>query len=1222
MNGSDFERLLMRMEGESIDFKSDNYPNLSDEAKKIGFIKDIICMVNTPREGPAYIVTGVKKSTNGQPQLKGVSAHPDDADLQSQFAKWVQPHPRFSYEVVQFQGREFGVIVIPEDQSGPCYPIQEHGNVLKLKKLYFRRGSQNDAAAPDECHRIISWFESAGRSAGPPADESDLPWGEFCESVWRFDPSRRYVLFTTPLGEAEASSLSALGFYPWTAVFDLDPGSDRTGLLKAVMPSLESRRSLHLVTRGQDPLSDPSRGTVWFFARGLEGRPNSLVPEDRKKWRGMYRKEIEKQLDRISSEVSPAPITCVVLAYGSEYSDYLKYVLEWSGDVFQEAADYTIVTDVRDVMEDMAQDIGARLFTIPIAQLGHGLARLAPGRDASGDREIELPSSSGVPITPPAIELRWLEEELDLVCMSTSELPPNGREVGKDFLRGAPIAWCDLANHIDVERTKTGILKRIVDTELKRRPAVRINLYHAAGAGGTTLAHRMLWDFRHSYPCAILLRTTSPSETANRLDYLASQTGLCVLLLVDGARVAERQFDELYNHVSSRHLPVKFLQTVRRQEAQEDRKRTVYLASELDSTELNRFVVAFSREVPDRQRELEALAHVPERYKHTAFYFGLQAFGQDFLGLEPYVRERLSPLSEVQREIVGFTALAHHYAQRTIPQQAFAASLGVARNRSVRLDDGVLPPATRELLVEVDEDGGAWRPSHELIALEILVQLLAPGGGDRRIWKQRLSVWAIRFAEFCRGDDPVPGGELLEVARRAFVYRDNRDDLGTERSAAAKFSKLISDIPALEGQLECLRKLVELYPDEAHFLAHLGRFYYLVQKDYVLAIETIDRAIARQREDHLLHHMRGMAVRSQLYQVLQEKKSISEAVALAKIASDSFQKARELAPDDVHGYISETQMLIRLLDFCGANFLGGMLGYLASKDADRDIRDALDRAEDLLDQVHRFREGEDPDYYEERCRADLDRLHGRTESALQVWDSLLSRKGVYQPSVRRSIVWTYLARCQHCWEDLRPKEADRIVHLLGQNMNEEADNDKDLRLWVRAVRRVSSPPSIESVIERIAYWRANTGSLDASYYLYVLKAIQAIEGSTLALDESLRFLEECRKKAQFRRNRTISFEWLGLQSGLASLVHQSSLGQWLKEADFWENVEPLARIGGRIAEIKTPQAGSIDLECGLKAFFVPAKGGYSRGHSENRPVTFYLGFSYDGLRAWSVKNPE
>src|SRR5262249_33386236 len=158
--------------------------------------------------------------------------------------------------------------------------------------------------------------------------------------------------------------------------------------------------------------------------------------------------------------------------YGSEHVDYLRYILERAEEIFQESADYTIVTDVRDVMEDLARDLGASLFAIPITQLGHGLARLAPSKEATRNREVELPSSSGVPITPDASKLRWLEEEIDLVGMNTSELAPEGREIGKDFLSGAVIAWCDLAHHIDVERTKTGILRRILDTELKRRHAV------------------------------------------------------------------------------------------------------------------------------------------------------------------------------------------------------------------------------------------------------------------------------------------------------------------------------------------------------------------------------------------------------------------------------------------------------------------------------------------------------------------------------------------------------------------------------------------------------------------------------------------------------------------------------------------------------------------------------------------------------------------------------
>lgn len=1221
MNTEEFEQLLTRMEGECLDFKADDYPTLSDESKKIAFIKDVLCMVNTPRNEPSYIITGVKKSRNGQSQLWGVKHHPDDAELQSQFINWVQPHPIFRYEIVHYQGREFGIIVVPRDQLGPCYVIQESGDVLKRKTLYFRRGSQNSVADPTDCHEILSWFKNAGLTAGLPDSDANSPWDELCDSVSSFDPSRRFILISTPVCATDADLLSPLGFYPWTAVFDLDPASDHAGLLSSMKPSLESRRSLHYVTRGQVTTSDPVRGTIWFFARGLEGRASTLIQGDVKKWRGTYRKDIEEQLERLSRDASPAPITCLVLVYGPEYVDYLKYILERAEDIFQDSASYAIATDVPDVVDLLARTIGARVITIPVGQLSHGLRRLAPQQTNIGERVVELPSSSGVPITPTASQLRWLEEELDLVGINAREQPPEGEEIGRDFLRGAPITWPDLANHIDVERNKLAILRTILDTELRRRPAVRINLYHAAGAGGTTMASRMLWDFRRTYPCAVLLHATSVAATTERLEFIAAQTGQCILLLVDGARVSERQVDELFTQVSSRQLPVKFLQTLRRHQPQKERKRIVYLSSELEADELNRFVVAFSRQVPSKRAELEELARSHDTRKHTAFYLGLQAFGQDFLGLEPYVRERLVSLTDVQREIVGFSALAHHYAQRSIPQQAFASLLGLPKNRSVRLDDGILPHLTLELFVQIGGDGHSWRPSHELIAQEVLVQLMA-GSGDRRLWRQRLSAWAISFASFCRGDDPVPGGEMLEIATRTFIYRDNRDDLGTERSDLARFAKLISDIPAPEGQLECLRTLIDLYPDEPHFLAHLGRFYSVIAKDHPQAIETIDRAISYQSDDHLLHHMRGMAVRSQLYQCLQDKRPLSEAVSLAQTASSSFEQARFLAPDDVHGYISETQMLIRLMDYCATTNAGGLLGYLTSQNSETYIREALDHAEDLLDQVRRFREGEEPDYYEESCRADLDRLHGRTDKALQVWDNLLKRQDVYLPSVRRSIVWIYLTRCNRSWEDLKTKDADRIVQLLGQNLTEDADNERDLRLWVRAVRRASTPPSIDSVLERVAYWRTNTGSLDATYYLYVLKAIQAIEGSPLALDESMRFLEECRKKAQFRRNRTISFEWLGDQSGLASLVHHSSLGGWVKDVDLWEKTEPLKWIDGRISEIKTPQAGWIELNCGLKAFFVPGKGGYSHGHSENRRVTFYLGFSYDGLRAWAVRNVD
>ena len=174
---------------------------------------------------------------------------------------------------------------------------------------------------------------------------------------------------------------------------------------------------------------------------------------------------------------------------------------------------------------------------------------------------------------------------------------------------------------------------------------------------------------------------------------------------------------------------------------------------------------------------------------------------------------------------------------------------------------------------------------------------------------------------------------------------------------------------------------------------------------------------------------------------------------------------------------------------------------------------------------------------------------------------------------------------------------------------------------MQASRFQQAPPSIESVFEQVQYWRAAPGSVDAAYYAYVLNALMAMDGSLFALQRYRDYLEECRELTRFRRNRDRSYEWLGDGHGIAQLVHQSRLGDWNRDDGFWENRKPLMRIRGRVARINGPQAGLIELAGGLEAFFVPARSGLSQGH-ENTPILAYLGFSYDGPRAWSILRDE
>jgi hypothetical protein len=159
---------------------------------------------------------------------------------------------------------------------------------------------------------------------------------------------------------------------------------------------------------------------------------------------------------------------------------------------------------------------------------------------------------------------------------------------------------------------------------------------------------------------------------------------------------------------------------------------------------------------------------------------------------------------------------------------------------------------------------------------------------------------------------------------------------------------------------------------------------------------------------------------------------------------------------------------------------------------------------------------------------------------------------------------------------------------------------------------------LDVAAERVAYWRSNGDSLDAVYYIYVLHSVQAIDGSMLYGGRALQALEECKDRAGFRRDRTRSFEWLGTGQGLQQLVHQDMLGEWDRNKNFWTNTSQLRRLEGVVSNIKGPQAGWIELAGGLKAFFVPGSENLAFGRGENVRVSFFLGFSYEGLRAWSV----
>ncbi len=1218
------DQLFNRIEGETTDFKQAQYDFSSGDPKeqkrkRAEFVKDIVAMYNTPRSEPAYVVLGVRKNLDGTFEVTGVAAHIDDAELQGKFADWVHPIPRFHYEPVEYRGRQVAIISIPTDQqNGPCLPLKDlpsgEQQVLRQHQLYIRRGSVNSIASREEQKTVHAWFRGDSYTAPP----HDGPWDAFLEQAGGFSTDYYLGLVASPLGSDSDNVTAHLASVDWSFVVDFDRTTDTTGLLSRCRAELDSRRKVHVVTKGDAPSLNISRGTYWYCANGFAGRSETIPKSDSwVDWNKMYGVELPGFINSLAAMTAARPIVIVALWTEQSSIDYLAVVLSSAMAAFGDALNIVLVTPGDPA--PLAQ-LGARFecqaFGIPLPQLCSGLRAHMQSRTPFATTEITLPSSSGAPVVVPMSKASWLLEEMQLIHLGEGRHAGGALTPGSEFLRGNQITWYDLGLTYDVVRELTTKAEKTVRQDLLCRRPLRVNLYHAPGAGGTTIARRIIWDLHNEFPC-LLLDRTKPQETCERLAYVSSLTGKAILLVVDAGAITDREADLLYEHIASSHIPVVLLQVIRKHTKPTEQKRALYVDSQLEPVEAERFVHFLEREVPTRKAELRHVLAAALPKTLTPFYLALVAFGRDFIRLSDYVTARVSGLTAVQIRCVVYFSIAHLYGQRSIPVQMFTDLFGSPAGRPVKLDQ-LIPPACLELLVETE--AGHWRTVHALVAEECMRHLLTSPGTDPDAWLQRLSHWSLQFIDMCRADVPIPSEDALDLVRRVFVFRDNSEILGSERAGTSHFSELIEAIPSAEGRLEVLKRLTERFPDEAHFWAHLGRFYSTVLKEHEKGLEAVEHSISLQPFDHVLHHMKGMALRALVYQQIAEKMGLEGIVTHAEAAAEAFARARALDPEDEHGYISEAQMVLRVLDYCGQVQKAKPIVAASSATSPKWIRESIQSVEDLLAQVRQNREGEQPSPYEDGCRASLDLVYGDHSTALSRWDNLLSRNDVFHPPIRRQIVWAYLSRHDRDWAKLSRSELARSIKLLSENLDEEPNNERNLRLWLQAIRATEQPPSLDAVIEKLAYWHANSDSLEPVYYLFVMYGLKAFEGSSLARDKAGRCLEECRVRSRYRRNRTKSFEWIGIGDGLRRLIHQDALGEWNRDKQFWSDASSLARIHGVIKRIQGPESGEIETESGLGAFFVPGRTGHFKGESENRRVSFFVGFSHDGLRAWEVEN--
>jgi len=1235
--------LLNRPETPYVDFKGGEYDLSTPRGVKgkgyLDLLKDILSMSNTPRQESAYIIIGVINKPGSRNRAVGIKTSIDDNAIQNLLRDWMYPIPPVLYYELRYKQKAIGVIEIPRDQlRGPYYIrddlnnakiriLANEGKFLSQDQIYFRRGTTNDwAREPDNAY-LMDWFQSH-------RDDRWQDWGEFKTRCHNFDSDRHFILISSPLSHIEQQVLESFSHVSWSAVIDFDITSDQNGLLKAV-ESKNIERNIILNVKGGDLRSfNAWQTTYWFWAQGLSDLPRTLVKrDDWKSWRSEYGNEIDNQFKHLAKFLLPQPVTFVIVWNDDSRIKHLRTTLDATTDF--EGAEYVVVSDstsrIKSIIDNEEFDVA--FFDIPVAQLASGLSVEFPSHSIEG-LEYTLPSNTGSPISVPIEQLAWLQSDLEIIHLGIGVETAMGNETEEgrlEFLRGGVVTWQDLDLRRDAERDITAEVVRRVRADLDKRNAIRIGLFHLPGAGGTTVARRVVWDLHRDFPC-VVIGSGDSNSIEQRIAFISAITGQYVLALVDSATIAEREIEDLYRLMQSRNIGCVLLSVTRRHSLPNPGRRTFKLELQLSRRELPRFVDKFAeimQESPQVKSQVMSIAANGSNKEQTAFYFGITAFGEEFRGLASFVSSRISNLAETQREMLVYLSIAYMYGQKGIGAHMFQVLLGLSdRDVSFPLVFAG-QPSVLDILIH-DGKSKEWRLIHNIVASEVLRQILVPQGADPRVWQQRLSSWGKKFIELCGSHHLVTSERALELLRRVFIYRDTDDALGREtgdddsRSEATRlsnFSLFIQHIPSPEGRLEVLQFLAESYPNEAHFWAHLGRYQAAIMHNHADSLIAVEWAIALQPKDPLLWHMKGMSYRYQVYNLMSLNESLENVVRLAEFASECFEEARACNPDHEHAYISEIQLLARVLNYAVRDSEETIFQYIMKRNAIPYIREAFDKAESLLEVVRASREGTQSSSWEQTCRASISNLYGKHSEALEIWGNLLSRDDVFHPPVRRQIVYAMKDRShEKTWSNMSQSNLSRCIRLLQDNIDEQPYNERDLRLWLQAVRYATMKPSIESLIEKVSYWKTNTNALEATFYLYVLYALRALDGLSIERDLANRFMSESIQHSRPRRNRRISFEWLGEGNDIGRLVHQSVLGKWNPERNFWSNPSVLKRVEGVIVKRSGPQAGEIEIS-GLPCFFVPNSNPQKPLSEDavNRRVNFFLGFSYSGMRAWDVE---
>lgn len=1056
----------------------------------------------------------------------------------------------------------------------------------------------------------------------------------FLEYVGRFDDSQNYYLVLGRKWDySEAISVN-VGKVHWAGVisFDRESGFDdilqQKQLLRYIIPNNENT---------WDYIKKDS--TWWLYADGIKADPNSQV-ESFPRWKNKYRGFWQQFTDAMIGSVAEDDLLFVIdeTKFGEGDDKYIRYVLDQLDAIDSVVVNIAILeSEVTSYKLDPGdfENLNIQSFKIGMNELAEYCSLYLP---ELVDDIVFVPNRLnhiGIPLDKK--DQQYIEQYTILVHEQLLRKENILAESDKyQFYFGEPISWTAIEEELYVKHEKIKYYEDLIRQKLEetKNDQILIPIRHFPGAGASILGRVVCWKLKKEYPAFVLIDKFN-EDVYESLIRVSAISGKHLLIFLDGNYNQNDVNQFLYR---TRGIKVCILYACRVYGMRNENQEETYLAEDdilaiLKSRDGSLFCHEYQKvmkewkdydeeECQRRIRSMERLTTENNLIEfRIPFFYGMHAFEEDYQGIYEYLNGVIGFMkrNENMEKVILYTALISYYTENK--------GLGFKFVRKLLKKEG---QSGRKLLKDLQENfpsiiyisNASYRICHPVVAKKML-QIKFDN-----FQSEQYKNFCIQFIEDLKKCESANGkisDMFSELMMDIFIKRDTEGEIKENDSQKKSFSQIILEIENSNLQEQIYEHLVTILPDNPHFHQHYGRLIMVNNPmRLVQAEEQLNKAIKLDKKNGSFYHSRGnlyvQYVQHQMnnvYKELDGYELFNKLRHYVDLALEDFKRSVELEEngnnisDLVYPYTSIVQItttfvhqLAKRLGFAGQekNFLEQdkevnkwskkIVADAMLYDIDTELRYSLIRSNSFYNNTRS---------YLSRFKWTSNELEEKIKEKPDDYD--------YQIA--------YLRICiseKSDWKQKNQKQIRQIIECCENLLKLETyETEGILWKWFNAYIRLKQPLDVTynkmlGILETLPDRDSNATANYFCSILYFCKYLETKDDKMI--DDMYECLQISKRLAGNRKNQIATHYYLtsvltGVNNNLP-LEFDRDNAQW---------------FDATVIEAESAQSGhlTLDMNSRLRAFFVPMHTELKRNQELNQRVKVKIGFRFDGLSAWEIK---